>query len=305
MKTFILHSAALKGSALFLGTVLTLSSCNDTEEVINPSSLETPDSFAKVNVQVSPFSMSVEDFPATRAAVAPSTYGNVQAISLAFFDGTTKVLETTQLKDDASTYETFGSFTCRLPKGNYTMVVIARQVMDGDVFTLTSPSEAGYADRVRETFCKTQSVTVGSSDVNLSVTLTRAISRLGIKSTDARPEGVSKIRITYSGGSRRFSPTTGLALDNDGFASSNEPSAEVGETIGTANMLFLATDEQTMDVTLEVLGTEDQVLFTHVIKDVPLQRNRTTMLQGPLFSTTLHAAFTLETGWLDTQNVSF
>lgn len=303
MKTFNSNFAALLLGTV--ATVVTLSSCQDTEEVTNLVSGETPDTFTQVSVQVSPFDMSQSDFPATRAAVDPATYSDVGAMTLAFYEGTTKVFEATQLKADATTYDTFGSFNCRLPKGDYTMVVIARDVMDGDVFTLTSPTEAGYADRVRETFCKTQSVTVGSTNMSLSVTLTRVVARLGIKSTDTRPEGIGKIRITYAGGSRLFSPTTGLAFDDDGFSSSNEPKSAVGEKIGTANMAFLATDEQVMDVTIEILGTGDEILFTHVVKNVPLQRNRTTYLQGPLFSTSFAGAFTLETDWLPTKTVDF
>lgn len=303
MKTFNSNFAALLLGTV--ATVVTLSSCQDTEEVTNLVSGETPDTFTQVSVQVSPFAMSQSDFPATREAVAPATYSDVGAMTLAFYEGTTKVFEATQLKADDTTYDTFGSFNCRLPKGDYTMVVIARDVMDGDVFTLTSPTEAGYADRVRETFCKTQNVTVGSTNMSLSVTLTRVVALLAVMSTDNRPEGIGKIQITYGGGSNRFSPTTGLALDNDGFVSFNVPSANVGKTLGLANMAYLATDEQTMDITIDVIGTDDQVLFTHVVKNVSLQRNRRTTLRGALFSTSFAGAFTLETDWLPTKTVDF
>ena len=58
----------------------------------------------------------------------------------------------------------FGDFSLTLPLGSYTMVVIGRDVLEGDVFSLTSATVAGYtSERVRETFCAKQSVAITSS----------------------------------------------------------------------------------------------------------------------------------------------
>ena len=44
------------------------------------------------------------------------------------------------------------------------MVVIGRDVLEGDAFSLTSATVAGYtSERVRETFCAKQSVAITSS----------------------------------------------------------------------------------------------------------------------------------------------
>lgn len=297
-------------AALILGTVVsvvTLTSCSPaSEEVLNPSSPTAP-----VRIQVTDFSISMDDIndAPTRAAENPANTNIVGALTLAFYASNgTKMYEATQLKSDASTYTTFGAFSCDLPVGSYTMVAIGRYVSTNDEFSLTSPTEAAFtSERVRETFCKTQSVTVTSTaPLDLSVTLNRIVTQLFIVSTDLRPEGVSKLRTTYAAGSKSFNPTTGLAIDNAGFSLTNNSSAAVGTTIEVKNFAFLATDEQTMTITLEVLDEDDNVLITKEIPNVSLKRNRKTILTGPVFTPSASSAsFLIETSWLDDHTINF
>lgn len=301
-----------KSFALLLGTVVTVAtlSCTDAEEVLNQVNQDMGVT-APIRVQVNDFTMSVDDIPKaqTRATKNPADYGSVGAITLAFYatDGT-KMYADTQLKEGDTHYTTFGTFSCNLPIGTYTMLVIARDSLTDDVFTLTSLNEAAFtSEKVRETFCKTQNVSVTSSTpLDLSITLNRIVPQLTIKSTDFRPTGVEKIRTTYSAGYKSFNPTTGLGIGNAGFSLINNPSAEVGKVVEFRNNTYLATDEQTMTITLEVLDAQDQVLITKVIPNVPLKRNRKTTLRGPLFTPAAStASFLLETSWLEGTTVNF
>lgn len=307
MKKFNSNFVALLGVAL-LSAVMSLSSCSkDAEEVLNPLNNENV-GCAPVRVHVSDFSYSVEDLPETRSTQSPASYENVKVMTLAFFSGTTEIYSETQLKSDASTYSTFGDFTCTLPIGSYTMVVIGRGAGNDDVFTLTSPTVAAYtSEKVRETFAKMQSVTIaGTAPVDLGeITLERVVSQLGIISTDTRPANAAKIRTTFGGGSKSFSPATGLAVNDAGFATLSTPSAAVGAKIGVSNFLFLATDEENMDVTIEVLDANDEVLYTKLVENVPFKRNRLTRLTGALFNATLTTSFNLETTWLSAVDVPF
>lgn len=293
-----------------LGTmVLTLSCATDAEEVLNPSNPVSV-RYAPVRVQVSDFSMSMEDIlePPTRAT-SPATYKNVGAITLAFYDSEgILVCDTTQIKSIPTTFDTFGDFSLLVPMGDYTMVVVARDSVENDVFTLTSPTVAAFtSEKVRETFCHTQAVSITSTAaLDLSVTLTRSVSQLSVTSTDPRPNGVDRIRTTFSEGGKSFNPSTGLATLNTGFSVYSSPSASVGNTVGYKNFVFLATDEQTMTITLEVLDEDDNVLITKEIPNVSLKRNRRTILRGPLFTPSASvASFVLETTWLSDYTVNF
>jgi hypothetical protein len=226
-------------------------------------------------------------------------------MTLAFYsaDGS-EVSKITQEKGSA---ENFGDFSLTMPVGSYTMVVIGRDVLEGDVFSLTSATAAGYtSERVRETFCAKQSVAITSSAaVNLDVTLSRIVTQLTIQSTDGRPEGASKIRTTYSGGGKMFSPSTGLAIEDTGFSVVNTPKSAVGAAIGVKNFAFLASNEQVMDITLEVLDADDNVLITKEVKDVPLVRNKKTTLSGALFTPTdVMIGVSVEKDWLPEETIT-
>ena len=294
----------------FLAAITLLAATGCTNESVNEVINNGEQATAPVTVRVSDFSVSQEEMPSgsTRAAVSPASYNDVGAIDLAFYSGETEVYKTTQVRGDGS-YTTFGEFSCNLPVGSYTMVVVGRGWFDGDVFTLTSPTAAGYTtERARETFCATQAVNIANTNaVNLNATLNRIIAQVEIRSTDNRVAGVSKVRTTYSAGGKSFNPSTGLATSNTGFAVTNSPSAAVGATVNFGSFVFLATDAQMMNITLEVLDEDENVMFTKYVANVPLQRNKKTILTGPLFNSTAVAssAFQLETEWLPDNNVSF
>ena len=344
MKKFDLHLGAVCGVTLFVSAVFGLGSCSDAEGVMN-SEIEGSSGCVPVRVHVSDFSFSVDDFPGTfdpstlrqaqgaqgpstssgtaldpstssgtagsgtvgtRGAVDPGSYNGLKAMTLAFYsaDGS-EVSKITQEKGSA---ENFGDFSLTLPLGSYTMVVIGRDVLEGDAFSLTSATVAGYtSERVRETFCAKQSVAITSSAaVNLDVTLNRIVAQLTIRSTDGRPEGASKIRTTYSGGGKMFSPSTGLAIEDTGFSLVNTPQTAVGAKIGIKNFVFLASNEQVMDITLEVLDAADNVLITKEVKDVPLARNKMTTLSGALFTPTdVMIGVSVEKDWLPEETITF
>ena len=264
---------------------------------------------APVTVRVNGFSVTQEEMASggtTRAAQTAASYTDVRAIDLAFYSGGTEVYKHTQLRGDNTTYTTFGEFSCNLPIGTYTMVAIARGYYDGDVLTMTSPTAAGYtSERPRETFCASQSVTVTAAGADASVTMNRIITQLNIISTDQISSGVAKIRTTYGGGSKSFDPTSGLATDDNGFSLTNNPAVQDGH-LGICNFAFLATDEETMTITIEALDADNHVLFTKSVPGVPLKRNRKTTLTGAIFTASASsAAFQVETAWIEGNTVNF
>lgn len=263
---------------------------------------------AKVHVTFSDFAISQGEIP-SKSAEDPANYTGVGAMTLAFYasDGT-EMCEITQLKSDATTYTTFGEFDCDLPVGNYTMVALGYAYYDGDVLDLTSPTAAVFtSERPREMFCYTQSVTVTSTaQLNLTATLNRINAKVILVSTDGRPAVATKIRTTYSGGSKGFNPTTGLVTDDLGFSQTNNPATSVGATISVNIYPFLYTDEETMTVTIEALDASDNVLITKTVPNVPLKRNRQTTLTGAVYTPgSSTAGFQLETSWLPGTTVTF
>lgn len=289
----------MKRNKIFAGLVLLLAACSSDDVVVNDNNEMAP-----VRVHLSGFTVSQEDFSPTRAAQDMADYSGVNAVTLAFYNGTTEVYKTTQAKGDAN----FGEYNLSLPMGSYTMVAVAYTTKEGSLFTLTSPTQAAYTgDHVYETFTYTQTVSISNTEaVDISATLNRIVSMLTVISTDGKTADVSNVRMTFSAGGKDFNPTTGLALTNTGFANTVGNSAAVGATSTSSTCLFLTSDEQTMNVTIETLDADGNTLFSKTVTNVPLKRNRKTKLTGAMYTNTgTTGSFLVETAWLTEQTGTF
>ena len=297
----------MKKNFFIAGLVLLFAACStESENMVNNAQME--ETVAPVKVHVTGFSVSQEELPTTRAVQDVADYNGVKAVTLAFYSGSTEVLKHEQVKGALEEGETFGEFECSLPMGSYTMVVIARGLGDGDVFTLTSPTEAAYtSDHSRETFAYTQVVNItNTSAVDISATLNRIVARLGVVSTDGRTANATNVRMTFSAGSKSFNPTTGLATSNTGFSNTVPTNLAVGDITKSVTYLFLATDEQNLNVTIETLDSEGNTLFSKTVENVPFKRNRATILTGAMYTNdALSGAFQLNTDWLSEYNGNF
>ena len=285
----------LKQLLTLMTAILLLTGCQKTEGV------------AKVRIHVDDFTISQEEFPQTRGAIADCNA--IKSITLAFYktaDGSEQY-KVTQVKNNASTYSTFGDFDLSLPMGSYTMVIIGYSTIDGSPFTLTSPTLASYTgEHALETFAATQAVNISTTeDVNLSATLNRIVSKLQVISSDGKAANASKLRVTLSGGSKSFNPTTGLATDNNGFINTVNISAAEGATSTSTTFLFLNSDEQNVNVVLDVLNASEESISHKVVNNVPLKRNRVTILTGSLYNATAGSDFTVNTEWLTSYNMYF
>lgn len=290
---------------ILAGLALLFAACSNNENDIN---FNNSNELVPVKVHVTGFSVAQEEFPATRAAQSVGDYSGVKVVTLAFYKGATEVYKHEQVRGALEEGETLGEFDCSLPMGSYTMVVIARGQGDNDGFTLTSPTEAAYTgDHSRETFAYTEAVNItNTSAVDISATLNRIIAKLEVHSSDGRAVNVTNVRMTMSAGGKSLNPTSGLATVNTGFANTVPISTAAGVTSNSVSYLFLATDEQNVDVTIETLDSNGAVLFSKTVNNVPFKRNRVTILTGAMYTNdAVSGTFKLETAWLTKEDVAF
>ena len=288
-------------------------SVNDVENAVE--NVRVP-----VTVNVSGFSVSQEEFPGgstrsgavrgtTRTAADPATYDGVKALTLAFYAGDgTEAYKHEQVNGSLEEGETFGEFTLSLPMGSYTMVVLAYGKSEDDDLVLTSPTQAEYTgSHARETFAAVQTVNItNASAVDINATLNRIIAKLKVVSTDGRVANATSVRMTFAAGGRAFNPTTGLAITNGGFSNAVNISAAAGSNSTSVSYLFLTTDEQTMDVTIETLDEDGAVLFSKTVENVPFKRNRVTQLTGAMYTnSSVGGGFQIETAWEEQYDGTF
>lgn len=261
---------------------------------------------ANVNVKVADFSITQDEFPDGKSSDI-GDYSGVKAIMLAFYNGDTEAYKHTQIRVDSSTYTTFGSFNCALPMANYTMVVLGFGYVDGDTLVLTSPTEAVYtSEHPRETFASTKAVAItNTEDLAITDTLSRIIAKVNVVSTDIKTENASTVRTTFSAGGKDFNPTTGLAITNTGFDNTVGATIPPGVTTISINYIFLASDEQTMDIEIDVLDTDGNSISHKEVPNVPLRRNRITTLTGSIYNADAASNFLIDTDWLPGNDVPF
>ena len=294
----------LTGIAL-CATLLATTSCSNDED----PNVQESNELVAVRVHVDDFSVSMDEFPTTRTdPQTPVAYTGVKAVTLAFYSGTTEVYQTTQLKASMPEGKTFGDFELSLPMGSYTMVVLGYGKDVDDALVLTSPTAAEYTGaHTRETLAATQTVNITNTDaVELSATLDRIVAKLDVRSSDGRAANATNVRMTFSKGGKAFNPTTGLATSNTGFANTVGISKAVGETTSSVSYLFLDTDEQNIDVTIETLDADGNTLFSKTVTNVPFKRNRVTKMTGAMYTNSgVTSTFLLNADWLSEENVAF
>lgn len=289
-----------KKLSFFALVALAAVSCNNKESRM--------DRFVPVTVHVNDFLVTVDTFSDTKAPESAADYTGVKAIVLAFYDGETEIYKSEQVKSLSTEQNPFGEFTCSLPLGTYTMVVLGYGKDMEDEIKLISPTLATYdCPHPRETFAATKTVTIsGTSANNVEATLSRIVSKLQVASSDPRPSSAAKIRYTFTAGGKSFNPTTGFATVNNGFSNTVGISANPGTTSSSVCYLFLTSEEATMDVTIEVLDESDNVINRKVVTNVPFRLNRCTKLTGSIYSASTSASsFLLEPEWLETQEINF
>lgn len=296
----------MKHSVLIASILLAACTSCSKDNELNEQVVER---LVPVTVQVSDFSMSMEEISggATRATSSVANYNGVKVITLAFYAGDTEVYKSTQLRANESSYTTFGEFACSLPMGSYTMVVLGYG--GENAMTLSSKNCASFpsTDRVRETFVYTENVNVtNTASLELSATLSRVVSQLGVISTDSRTTNAAKIRTTFSAGGQAVDPTTGLSTTNTGFSNTIDAIGAVGSNSSIGSYIFLNSDQQTMDITIDVLDENNNSLSQKVVNNVPLRRNQRTILKGSLYTSAPgSASFSVETTWLSENNIEF
>ena len=264
---------------------------------------------APVSVHINDLSVTQEDYPGTKADPIPATgYSGINAITLAFYTPSgTERYKTTQLKSDASSYTTFGVFDLSLPMDSYTLVAVAYTTKDESPFTLSGPTEAAYTGaHAYDTYVAAQDVDITSTGaIAIEATLERICSQLQVVSTDGKTANAAKVQMTLSAGGKSFNPSTGLATVNTGLVNTVNISSSVGEISRSNTVFFLASDEQTLNVTVDVLDAGGSSISHKVVSNVPFKRNRVTRLSGSLYSTGASASIQIDTTWLNGANVGF
>lgn len=202
-----------------------------------------------------------------------------------------------------STDDDFGIPTLNLSVGSHHIYFVASRgigaILDTDAKTLTFAT-------VRDTFWKDVAISVtASSNGSRTVTLDRCVTKLTIAFTDAIPEGAATINMAPATWYYGINYTTGdpTSATTSQAISINIPASYIGQTgIEASIFSFSSTTEWVTDVAIVSKKSDNTILGSASLTDVPLKRNRITEYTGSLFSSNGLTTVGLSTDW-DTEYV--
>lgn len=207
-----------------------------------------------------------------------------------------------QLHQDDNTADDFGKPVMNLALGSHHIYFVASR---GTVATLNTTDKTITWTTVADTFWKDYEVNVvATSNGNRAVTLDRAVTKLRLTVTDAIAAGAATFSITphtwYHG--LNYQTGAAAAAQTDGVITINIPANLIGATNTPMNIFsFSSTTEWTTDVALNCKASNNDVLGSATIENVPFVRNRVTDYSGPLFGSGGGLTLSLNTDWLDAE----
>lgn len=190
------------------------------------------------------------------------------------------------VKTQLATDNGFGSLTCQLAEGTYTVVAVGHSSIKSA--TIKSPQmvqfTASDGEKLTDTFCYCGQIEVGNEDLQQTFTMQRVCAMVQFKLTDeTTPESLAKMTIGYTGGSANFNPTT-FEGTTKSTQSENRTKSDTS-TYQVFTFPYLA-ETGVLKMTVTAYDADGNTLRQRVFEDVPVTRNRITTYQGHFFDGT-------------------
>ena len=188
----------------------------------------------------------------------------------------------TQTKDDAD----FGSLTCQLEAGTYTVVAVGHSSIKSA--TIKSPQmvqfTAADGEKLTDTFCACQQIEVDTDALQQTFQMQRMTAMVQFKLTDENiPESFARMVIGYTGGSANFNPTTSQGTTK---STQSESRPAVSSQVYQVYTFPYLSDAGVLKMTLTAYDAQGNTLRQRIFDAVTVTRNRITTYTGQFFDGT-------------------
>lgn len=194
--------------------------------------------------------------------------------------------------------------------GTYKFVAVAHKAKTAEskAVVITSPTEAtlGEANVPSCVYSKVTNVTVsGNTTQSVNIEFGKRItSSFELNVTDDYPDEIENVEIILNPSKDQaanpyaFNPSTGCAASALTYnASFNRKSFSVtsftGKTLSIS--LLLTSEEQKMNVTINMKNSDGITLYTRTLNDVTFRQHTSTIAKGTFFSSQVSGSFTFDT----------
>ncbi|MCQ2330257.1 MAG: FimB/Mfa2 family fimbrial subunit [Paludibacteraceae bacterium] len=271
----------------------------------DPQSVQMVDvtvSFTGIDIQVTPENAPMR-IPA--ASDKNATQAKVKRISLSAYDATTGNLISSASQNQNTDATNFGTITMRIPVGSYKFVAVADTVSSSSSIIINSISEIslGSAPVCNPTYTTVQDVTIAgnTSQVVIIDMGVRKNASIVIKTTDQTPATVDSLEVIIAPTSSFYTnllvnPATGFATSQWKYRKSASKSVVSGSFMNKSMLipLMLTAASQQINVVINAKNSNNEILFTRTLENVPFQQGHRTVASGTFFSPEATSSFTFD-----------
>lgn len=287
----------------FLFVIGILSACSSESNSVDENAL--------VPVQVTFSGLDVSVVPdGSRGLTTRATVSEAKVDRIAFTVFNAKGEKVYSVVNENPKADDFDKVKCLLHIGTYKFVAVAHKAKTAEskAAVITSPTEAtlGEANVPSCLYSKVTDVTVsGNTTQSVNIEFGKRItSSFELNVTDDYPDEIENVEIILNPSKDQaanpyaFNPSTGCAASALTYnASFNRKSFLVtsftGKTLSIS--LFLTSDEQKIDVTINMKNSDGTILYTRTLKDVTFRQHSSTIAKGTFFSSQVSGSFTFDT----------
>lgn len=287
----------------FLFVIGILSACSSESNSVDENGL--------VPVQVTFSGLDVSVVPdGSRGLTTRATVSGAKVDRIAFTVFNAKGEKVYSVVNENPKADDFDKVKCLLHIGTYKFVAVAHKAKTAEskAVVITSPTEAtlGEANVPSCVYSKVTNVTVsGNTTQSVNIEFGKRItSSFELNVTDDYPDEIENVEIILNPSKDQaanpyaFNPSTGCAASALTYnASFNRKSFSVtsftGKTLSIS--LLLTSEEQKMNVTINMKNSDGITLYTRTLNDVTFRQHTSTIAKGTFFSSQVSGSFTFDT----------
>lgn len=214
----------------------------------------------------------------TRATVAIGDYFGKLNVML-FDEEGQRVFD--RVKTQTVVDDDFGRLSVQLSEGRYWIVAVGHSSKVSATIKSTEMVQftASEGEKLTDTFAYCGELTVSPQPEQHTLTMQRATAMVRVILTDSEtPDGYSRMKFDYTGGSANFNPTT---MEGTTKSTQSETRQRAEEYRIYTFPYQSATGR--LKLTVSALTDAGTVIHKMVIQDVPVTRNRITTYRGKFF----------------------
>lgn len=265
------------GYLLLSLTLLVCFSCEKPAADNGEDNGQSTDDMVELTVNISNFKQVA--FTTQRHSEKRAIAELCNRIDVAILQDKNKVKGINQTSNDKD----FGHFSLSLPKGSYTILIIAHNGLG--TATLTNPEAVTFEkNKVTDTFYYCNAITLNGNQT-INADMQRAVAAFCLEVNDTTPSNVRQMKFYYTGGSSTLNARsgTGCVKSRQTEVLNVPDGAHTGKSAYTI-YTFPREDSEELKIVVTALDENGKDIFSKTFEHVPITLRQKSIYSGRFFN---------------------